>query len=81
MSTKSTSKESTLAEFVKKHLADRSKGLDSQPSAIANGGLSSIIKEVTENLNPKTPNLKVVAIVTVLNKCGSRATKSDLAVK
>ena len=81
MSTKSTVKESTLSDFVKKHLADRVKGLEKQPPAIANGGLEKIIKSVCEGLNPKTPSLKAVALVTVLGKCGSKATKEDLAVK
>ena len=81
MSTKSTVKESTLADFVKKHLADRSKKLDKQPSAIANGGVDKIVKEVTEAISPQTPSLKLVAILHVLSKCGSRASKEDLAVK
>ena len=81
MSTKETVKEPTLADFVKKHLSDRSKKLDKQPSAIANGGLDKIIKDAVSKLSPKTPSLKVVALVTVLGKCGSRATKADLAVK
>jgi hypothetical protein len=81
MSTKETVKESTLADFVKKHLADRSKQLEKQPSAIANGGLDKIIKDVTSKLCPKMPSLKAVALVTVLGKCGSRAKKEDLAVK
>ena len=81
MSTKSTVKESTLADFVKKHLSDRLKGLEKQPSAIANGGVEAIIKSVCEGLSPKTPSLKAVALVTVLGKCGSRATKEDKAIK
>ena len=81
MSTKSTAKESTLPEFLKKHLADRSKKLDKQPSAIANGGVDAIIKSVCESLSPQNPSLKAVALVTVLGKCGSKANKKDLAVK
>ena len=70
-----------LGEAIKKHLAGRVKGLEKQPPAIANGGLDKIIKSVCETLSPKTPSLKAVALVTVLGKCGSRATKEDLAVK
>jgi len=81
MSTKSTVKESTLADFVKKHLAGRVKGLEKQPPAIANGGLDKIIKGVCETLSPKAPSIKAVALVTVLGKCGSKPTKEDLAVK
>ncbi len=81
MSTKSTVKESTLADFVKKHLSDRLKGLEKQPSAIDNGGVEAIIKSVCEGLSPKTPSLKAVALVTILGKCGSRATKEDKAIK
>ncbi len=81
MSTKSTTKVSTLSEFLKKHLADRSKKLDKQPSAMTNGGLDKIIKDTVASLSPQTPTLKKVALVTVLNKCGSRPTEADLAVK
>lgn len=70
-----------LGESIKKHLGDRVKKLEKQPGAIANGGVDSIIKSVCEAISPKTPSLKAVAIVTVLGKCGSRATKEDLAVK
>ena len=70
-----------LGEFVKKHLGDRLKKLEKQPSAIANGGVDSIIKTVTEAISPQTPSLKLVAILHVLGKCGSRASKEDLAVK
>ena len=70
-----------LGEFVKKHLGDRLKKMDKQPSAIANGGVDAIVKSVCEGLSPKTPSLKAVALVTVLGKCGSRATKEDKAIK
>ena len=70
-----------LGEFVKKHLGDRLKKLEKQPSAIANGGVEKIIKEVTEAISPHNPSLKLVAVLHVLGKCGSRANKEDLAVK
>lgn len=81
MSTKTTPKTSSLADFVKERLADRAKKLDKQPSAITNGGLDKIIKDTVAKLSPQTPSLKVVALVTVLNKCGSRPTKEDLSAK
>ena len=81
MSTKSAVKETTLADFVTKHLADRAKRLDKQPAAIADGGVAAIIKSVCESLSPQNPSLKAVALVTVLGKCGSKANKEDLAVK
>lgn len=70
-----------LGEFVKKHLGDRLKKLEKQPSAIANGGVEKVIKDVTEAISPQTPSLKLVAVLQVLSKCGSRASKEDLAVK
>jgi len=74
-------KAKALGEDLKKHLGDRIKKMDKQPSAIANGGVEAIIKSVCEGLSDKTPSLKAVALVTVLGKCGSRATKEDKAVK
>jgi hypothetical protein len=70
-----------LGEAIKKQLSDRVKKLEKQPSAIANGGLDAIIKSVCETISDKTPNVKAVAIVTVLGKCGSRATKADKEIK
>jgi hypothetical protein len=74
-------KAKTLGEAVKKQLGDRVKKLEKQPSAITNGGVDKIIKEVCESISDKTPNAKLVAVVTVLGKCGSRASKADLAIK
>ena len=74
-------KASVLIDFVKKLLTERAPKLNKQPSAIANGGVDKIIKEVCESISDKTPNAKLVAVVTVLGKCGSRASKADLAIK
>jgi hypothetical protein len=74
-------KAKALAESIKKHLGDRVKKLEKQPAAITNGGVDSIIKEVCDSISDKTPNVKRVAVVTVLGKCGSRAKEADLAIK
>ena len=74
-------KATQLAEFITKQLGDRVKRLDKQSAAIANGGLSNIIKSVTEGISNETPNVKLVALIQVLNKCGSKATEKDLAAK
>jgi hypothetical protein len=81
MSDKPTPKKETLAEFIKKQLGDRIPKLNKQPSAIANGGVDAIIKRVCGTVSDKNPSFKAVALVTVLNKCGSRPTKEDLASK
>ena len=74
-------KAKALGEAITKHLGDRIKKMDKQPSAIANDGVEAIIKNVCETISDKTPNVKAVALVTILNKCGSRAKEADLAIK
>ena len=74
-------KASELATEIKKRLGDRLKKLEKQPSAISNGGVEAIIKAASETITSATPDYKVVALVTILNKCGSRPTKEDLAAK
>ena len=74
-------KAAQLGEAITKHLGERAKKLNKQPSAIANGGLDKIIKTVCERVSDKTPNVKLVALVTVLGQCGSRPTEKDKAIK
>ena len=74
-------KAAELAAEIKKALGNRIPKLNKQPSAIANGGVDKIVKEVSEAITSTTPDHKKVALVTVLNKCGSRPTKEDLGAK
>ena len=76
-----TAKGERLQDWVKKHLSDRWEKLNNQPGAKANGGIDKILEDACKAINIKTPNLKRVVVVTVLGKCGSRAKKSDLAIK
>ena len=77
----SKTKKLTLSERVKKQLGDRVKGLEKQPSTIANGGLTKIISRVTERMTDSHPHALSVAVVKVLGACGSKPTKEDKAAK